>query len=62
MMVIMGESWSGNTLIFYPDQREWAKRNDTLMRQCTNADLAEAQKVIDERGYQIINVQLSEIQ
>lgn len=61
MRVILGESWSGNTLVYYPSRKDWGVRIDAKLEECTDKDIADANKAIEIRSYLIVNVVLEEI-
>ncbi len=60
MNIVIGESWSGNTLVYYPSRKDWGVKIDSKVEECTEKDLEDAKKAIEIRSYLIIDVLLED--
>ena len=60
MKIIIGESWSGNWLVYYPSKNNWGVRKEEELEPCTDDDLIKAKEIIEKRSYLILNVQFEE--
>jgi len=61
MRVVVGESWSGNTLVYYPSRKDWGVKIDGKLEECTEKDLEDAKKAVEIRSYLIIDIGLEDV-
>lgn len=60
MNIVMGVSWSGNTLVYYPSKKDWAVLKKDKLEESTDKDLQHSREVILNRGYLIVDTVLEE--
>jgi hypothetical protein len=58
MNVVVGESWSGNSLVYYPSTKKWGVKVDDKLEDSTQKDLDDAIAIVQALGFLIIDIQL----